>query len=467
MRTMPARLLSIGLFLFCASLCAAADVNLASSPQAGVTSHPASSDNRSLTLLVLPFENESRMANLDWLGEGLSELTSERLLDRGVSVLSRQDRLATLEKMGLPDTTRLSHATIVKIATEADADVVVYGRFVSDGKTVTLEAHVLHVSPPSLSSALAQSTDMAGLLRAHARLSLQILCSIDERNCVAERASADSSGFSEPPPSLRLDALENFIRGVTAMDDEARLRFLREASRLEPDWDRPPFELGQIYFERRDCETALPWFSRVPPVRPDGPEASFDAGVCQLQRNDPARADAAFSGLIERARSTDSKDQLPEFPEVHNNLGVARLRLGKWSEAAAEFERATALDSEEPNYWLNLGIARLAGKQAAAAVAPLEQARNLEPEDKDARALLISTLESVGRSSDASAIQAEAADGAGRATGPNVQDSVALAKLARVSRKFDRALLRAISEGSDKGTSAHSPRKAGAGRGVR
>jgi Flp pilus assembly protein TadD len=146
---------------------------------------------------------------------------------------------------------------------------------------------------------------------------------------------------------------------------------------------------------------------------------------------------------------------------------VARLRLGKWSEAAAEFERATALDSEEPNYWLNLGIARLAGKQAAAAVAPLEQARNLEPEDKDARALLISTLESVGRSSDASAIQAEAADGAGRATGPNVQDSVALAKLARVSRKFDRALLRAISEGSDKGTSAHSPRKAGAGRGVR
>jgi Flp pilus assembly protein TadD/TolB-like protein len=467
MRAMPSRLFSIGLFLFCASLCAAADMNLTSSPQSGGTSHSASSDNRSLTLLVLPFENETHMANLDWLGEGLSELTSERLLDRGVSVLSRQDRLATLEKMGLPDTARVSHATIVKIASEADADVVVYGRFVSDGKTVMLEAHVLHVSQPSLSPALAQSADMDGLLRAHARLSVQILCSIDARSCQPEGASRDSSSFSEPPPSLRLDALENFVRGVTGMDDEARLRFLREAALLEPDWDRPPFELGQIYFERRDCETALPWFSRVPPIRPDGPEASFDAGVCHLQRNDAARADAAFSGLIERSRSDDGKDRLPEFPEVRNNLGVARLRLGKWSEAATEFERAAALDSEETDYWVNLGIARLAGKQLAAAVSPFEHARNLDPEDKDARALLISTLESVGRSSDAAAIRAEAAEGAARATEPNIQDPAVIAKLVRVSRKFDRALLRAPGDGSDAGTSAHSPRKAGASGGTR
>jgi len=464
---MPSRLFSIGPFLFCASLCATAGMNIAFSPQSGPTSRVAPADPHALTLLVLPFENETHMANLDWLGEGLSELTSERLLDRGVSVLSRQERLATLEKMGLPDTARVSHATIVKIASEADADVVVYGRFVSDGKTVMIEAHVLHVSPPSLSPALTQSADMEGLLRAHARVSWQILCSIDEKNCQPDGASRDSTSFSEPPPALRLDALENFIRGVTGMDDEARLRFLREASRLEPDWDRPPFELGQIYFERRDCETALPWFSRVPPARPDGAEASFDSGVCQLQRNDAARADAAFSGLIERARSDDSKDRLPEFPEVHNNLGVARLRLGKWSEAAAEFERAAALDSEEPNYWVNLGIARLAGKQPAAAVAPLEHARNLEPEDKDARALLISTLESVGRSSDAAAIRTDATEGVGRAAGQNAQDPAALAKLSRVSRKFDRGLLRATNEGSDSETPPHSSRKTGASRGVR
>ena len=132
---------------------------------------------------------------------------------------------------------------------------------------------------------------------------------------------------------------------------------LREAARLEPAWDRPAFELGQIYFERRDCDSALVWFSRVPPNRPDGPEASFDTGVCHLPRNDAARAEAAFSGLLERTRKPGEKDSLPELPEMHNNLGVARLRLGKWNEAGAEFERAAALDPEEPDYWVNLAIA--------------------------------------------------------------------------------------------------------------
>jgi len=411
---------------------------------------------------VFPFENGSRVANLDWLGEGLSEMTIERLQDRGLTVLSRKDRLATLEKMGLPDSARFSHATLVKIATEADADVVIYGRIVSDGKTATLEARVLHLSPPSLSPSLTETGSMQDLLRVHARLSWQILCAVDRRNCLAEGANRDESSFSDPPASLRLDALENFARGMTGSDDETRLRLLREASRIEPAWDRPPFALGQIYFERRDCESALPWLSRVPPNRPDGPEASFETGVCHLLRNDAARAEAAFSGLIERARSTDLKERLPEFPEVHNNLGISRLRLGKVNEAGTEFERAAALDPGEPNYWVNAAIAKLSGKQPAAAVAPLERARKLDPGDKDARSLLISTLESLGRTSEAAAMRAEAAENPGRSAqsggNPNVppsaqgnaavnlQDPAALARLARVSKDLDLAPLRSTGE---------------------
>jgi tetratricopeptide (TPR) repeat protein len=352
----------------------------------------------------------------------------------------------------------------VKIAAEADADVVVYGRFVSDGKSVTLEAWVLHISPPSLSAPLTQTSPVQELLRAHARLSWQILCSLDRRNCLAEGANRDESSFSEPPPSLRLDALENFVRGLTGTDDEARLRLLREASRLEPAWDLPPFELGQVYFARRDCELALPWYSRVPPNRPDGPEASFATGVCHLLRNDAARAEAAFSGLIERTRSTDPRDRLPEFPEAHNNLGISRLRLGKWNEAATEFERAEAMDPEEPDYWVNLGIARLSGKQPAAAAPSFERARKLDPNDKDARALLISTLELLGRNSDAAAVRAEEPENAGRGAQPNaqanLQDPAVLARMAHVSKKFDRALLRGTGEDpAARQSSGQHPRK--------
>ena len=404
------------------------------------------------------------MANLDWLGEGISEVTAERLEDREVNVLSREDRLATLERMGLPDSARFSHATIVKIAAEADADAVVYGRFQSDGKTATLEARVLHLSPPSLSPPLTETSTMQDLLRAHARLTWQILCAIDRKRCPQQGASRDESSFSEPPASLRLDALENFVGGLAASQDEERLRAFREAARLEFSWDRPAFELGQVYFKRRDCDSALVWYSRVPPNRPDGPEASFATGVCHLALNDATRADAAFSGLLERTRKTDEKAALPELPEMHNNLGVARLRLGKWSEAGTEFERASALDPEEADYWINLAIAKLVGKQGAAAVAPLERARKIDPDDKQARSLIIATLESLGRKPEAAAIRAEVTENSDKAPPPNLQDGNGLARLARVSRNLDRTLLRPGAEAPEgQSPAGKGPRKSDSG----
>ncbi len=404
------------------------------------------------------------MANLDWLGEGLSEVTAERLEDRGVNVLSREDRLATLERMGLPDSARFSHATIVKIAGEADADVVVYGQFQSDGKTATLEARVLHLNPPSLSQPLTETSAMQDLLRAQARLTWQILCALDPKECPPQGANTDESSFSEPPPSLSLDALENFVHGIAGSQDEDRLRLLRESARLEPNWDRPAFELGQIYFKRHDCDSALVWYSRVPPNRPDGPEASFATGVCHLALNDAARADAAFSGLLERTRKAGEQDSLPELPEMHNNLGVARLRLGKWSEAGTEFERASALDPEEADYLVNMALAKLVGKQESAAVAPLERARAIDADDKGARALLIATLDSLGRSSEAAAIRAETTENADKQPQPNLQDPNGLAQLARVSRNLDRTLLRPSGNAPEaQPPAAKGPRKIGGG----
>jgi tetratricopeptide (TPR) repeat protein len=457
MFTMPPRFFRIGLLAVCAAICATAAALPTTFRQFEGASRATPAETHPGTLLVFPFENDSRMASLDWLGEGLAELTVERLQDRELSVLSRQERLAALEKIGLPDSARFSHATMVKIAAEADADEVVFGRFVSDGKAVTLEARVLRISPPWLSPAYTQTSSSEDLLRAHARLSWQILCALEQKNCSQQEANINESSFADPPPSLRVDALENFVRGLLASDDESHIRALREAARLEPTWDRPPFELGQVYFARRECESALPWFSRVPPNRPDGPEASFNTGVCHLLRNDVARAEAAFSGLIERTRSGDQKGWHPELPEVRNNLGVARLRLEKWSEAATEFERAAAVDEEEPDYWVNLGIAKLAAKQLAGAVAPFEHARKLDPNDKGARTLLISTLESLGRSSDAAAVRAESAENSGRVASPAPQAPAALARLARISMKFDRALLRPASDAP----AAHASNRAG------
>ena len=448
---MPPRFSRTGLLIFCAAILAATLAQASLFAQSESASGAAAGASNPGTLLVFPFENDSRVASLDWLGEGLAELTTERLQDRGVSLLSRQDRLAALEKIGLPDSARFSHATIVKIAAEADADGVVFGRFIYDGKTLTLEARVLRLSPPWLSPPYTQSGTLENLLRLHARLTWQILCALAQKNCRQTGADTDETSFAAPPLSLRTDALQNFVRGVIALDDDSRLRALREAARLEPAWDRPAFELGQLYFMRHDCEAALPWYSHVPPGRADGAEAAFNTGICHILRNDAARAEAAFAGLLERSRSSDPKFHIPEMPEVRNNLGVAHLRAGKLPEAAAEFEWAAALDEEEPDYWVNIGIAKLAAKQPAAAVTPLERAVKIDPKDKDARTLLIATLESVGRSADAVAVLSESAQTGAGATQSAPRDPVAQV---RISMKFDRTLLR---PGNNAPAGQHSP----------
>jgi len=111
----------------------------------------------------------------------------------------------------------------------------------------------------------------------------------EPKKCLPQPANEIQPALPEvPPPHVvwhwKLSFAE-FLRPTTKLG----CRSLREAARLEPGWDRPPFELGQIYFFQRDCESALTWFSRVPPNRPDGPEASFDNGVCHLLRNDANR----------------------------------------------------------------------------------------------------------------------------------------------------------------------------------
>src|ERR1700722_6303747 len=115
--TMPARFLRTALLIFCAAIPAATLVQASLFAQSAPAPGAAAGASNPGTLLVFPFENDSRVASLDWLGEGIAELTAERLQDRGMSLLSRQDRLAALEKIGLPDSARFSHATIVKIAT--------------------------------------------------------------------------------------------------------------------------------------------------------------------------------------------------------------------------------------------------------------------------------------------------------------------------------------------------------------
>ena len=82
---------------------------------------------RSQIVLTFPFENTGEDASLEWLSEGLAELTIERLNGRGYYLLSRQERLDALETAGLPVSTRFTRATMIKLGEDVDADQIIFG----------------------------------------------------------------------------------------------------------------------------------------------------------------------------------------------------------------------------------------------------------------------------------------------------------------------------------------------------
>jgi tetratricopeptide (TPR) repeat protein len=360
------------------------------------------------TILVFPFENQSRMASLEWLSEGLAELTVDRLEGDSRFVFSREDRLDVLERMGLPSSAQFSVATMIDIGREIGADDVLFGAYTSDGKTISVTARVLRLDPPQLSDALSVSGPLANLLPLHARLAGSLACALDAATCPR---GAPPAGVTDPnrPPS-NLGAFQIYIRAVTGPADDQRLRDLRDAARLEPDWDLPAFELGLEEFERRDCESALVWFSRVPPDRPRGVEASFDAGVCHLLDNDATRAASSFQDVLDRdiflalrtpvagdSRSQTGAQPAPgssdahaapaglDLPEARNDLGVAYLRMGSFPDAVAQFQRATQIAPDAPDFLFNLGIAQFLAGDAADAQSDLRRAEKLAPDDAGIR----------------------------------------------------------------------------------
>src|SRR5467141_1126558 len=231
--------------------------------------------------LVFPFENAGASPRLDWLGEGLEELTIQALSAGGQQVYSHAGRTTELERNGLPFSAKLSRASMLRVAQDLDADFVIFGSFTSDGKSLTIESRLLRTDPLMLLPSVRETGSLDSLMEMRSKVVWRLL---SESEKAYRPTLAD---FSKGQRPLRLDAFEHYIRGLLANEDEPRIRELREAVRLEPDWPEPAFALGQAYFSRRDCDSALPWLTRVPPGNPRATEATFTIGVCRLLLNQP------------------------------------------------------------------------------------------------------------------------------------------------------------------------------------
>jgi tetratricopeptide (TPR) repeat protein/TolB-like protein len=387
--------------------------------------------------LVFPFENAGASPRLDWIGEGLEQLTIQKLSAAGQQVYSHEGRLDEMDRAGLPPNAKLSRATMLRIAQDLDADYVVFGNFTSDGTSLAVSARVLRVNPVALFPAVRESGPLASMMNLYTRLTWRLLTTVDHN------FPLNLAEFSKLQRVLYLGAFEHYIRGLLANDDETRIRELKEAARLEPNWPDPPFSLGQVYLTRNDCASALPWFARVPPTNERSVEAIFATGVCDLRLNQPDKAEKVFSKLQQDLKLNMVSGA--DLPEILNNLALALARQGKLGPAIPSLSRARDLDPDEDDYPFNLGLLSLQNNDLAAATAQFRDAMEREADNPEDRAFLIYSMERAGKKEEAAETRGTALE----AFGPNGLPALKLdgkpesfTKYQRVSRELDTTALR-------------------------
>ncbi len=342
------------------------------------------------TILVLPFENKSARADVSWISESFAETLTTRLSGSGRHVLGRNERDTAFDQLGIPAGTPVTLASTYKIAETLRADWVVTGEFTLQGDALKTRVRVLDVAKLRLTLPMEENGGLADLIDLQTRLAWRILATQDPEFMVGPEEE-----FQRLFPRVRLDAFENYVRGIIATDAESRVRFLSEADRLDPSDHRPALELGRFYYDEKDCENSARWLRRIEARDANYSEALFMSGVNEFFLGNEAAAEEAFRALSQ---------QMP-INEVWNNLGFVQARRGRLQEATASLERAYQGDPTDPDYSFNLGACFWYGRSYQKAVQYLQEAVQLAPDDPETHRLLAAAL--VGAVGDSAGRQRE------------------------------------------------------------
>jgi tetratricopeptide (TPR) repeat protein len=320
---------------------------------------------------VFPFENKSRAPGLDWIGESFSEVLGPRLTSVPLLLVNRDDRTYAFERAGIPAGAGLSRATVFKIAEEMDVDYAVIGSYSFDGRTFSARSQLMDVKRARILPEVVETGALTQLLEIQGTLAWNLLRQLG-------LAITSRNNFLNAGVSVRLDALENYVRGVTAGNQQTRLKFLREAVRFSPDYPEANLQLGKTLVESGQYESAISALAKIPVEHPLAAEAQFFSGLAYYLVGKPDRAEAAFRFVAER------------FPliEVYNNLGVVAAQNGKVTAARDYFQRAAQADSRDSDYRFNLGVTLYRIGDYAGAQRQLKETLALKPQDTEAQAVL-------------------------------------------------------------------------------
>jgi tetratricopeptide (TPR) repeat protein len=333
------------------------------------------------TVLALPFFNHADSANLDWIGESIAETLRDAMTPEGVLVLDRGDRLEAYRRLSLRPGAELTLASIVKVGESLDASLEIYGSYEVPSKgTLRITARILDLQRTTQSPELSESGAMEDLATLEYRLGWQALRQMHWKSLPSE------DGFLQARPPVRLDAVESYVRGLLAASPDQQHLFFTRAARLDPNYSQPCFQLGKIFWGKKDYKIAAGWLARVTSSDPHYLEAQFFLGLCRYNMAD-------FNGAVQCFRTVAASVPLNE---VYDDLGAAESRLNQSEEALENFRKALEGDGSDPDYHFNVGYTLWRAKQFDAAAESFRAVLERNPDDTEATTLLGRALQKEG-----------------------------------------------------------------------
>lgn len=372
-------------------------------------------------IMIFPFENTSKKAEFNWVGEGLADSLTGLLEVPSLNVVSNQERKIIQQRLKMPLDVLPSLAASIRLAQESKTTLLVIGTYhITPEKddtaaSITVKAKIIQVNEGSLlfeefsdgsrKTREINLTDALGNLQSiQGQLAYQILLQRDRKTL-----PFTLNEFIEKANKIPARAFEAYVKGllIPAKDFDKRGNYFKNAIRIFEEkrsgeiYSEAALELGHLYMSKRKNHEAIAYFSQIPEETSQYVEAAFYTGLIQWSLKRYEFALAVLRPLVDDLK----------IKSVYNILGAIALQASRAEKKNATksaalliegiefFDKASKLTIDETDFLFNHGFALFLRGDYRRAAEKLRDVLSGNPKDGEANFLLAKILEKLNDAS--------------------------------------------------------------------
>ena len=340
-----------------------------------------------VSLAILPFRNSTGNPQIDWLQSSLAEMLRSDVGQSAHLIAVPSDRVhQIMSDLKLAPSSNLDAATISRLGTHSNAQLVVSGQYSKLGDQIRIDA-TLHDLDRKRSFALkAEAASEAELLDAIGELAQSIRENMDfSADVIRELETASFTPSSESIEALRFysDGLQlerqgNYVEALAAF---------KRSTEADPNFALAHARLGQAYSNLgRDGEAE----------RASRAAVELSEGLPDYERYLIEARHATVLADYEKAIKSYERlaEAVPEDPEINFSLADLYERTGALDQARERLQKVLKYDPNYVDALYALGRVELLSGNPQEALDPLNRGLTLavQAENEDGRARMLNVI---------------------------------------------------------------------------